>query len=115
MLDWYVENAIIKGSYNKEDFRKAAKLGGETNKTETQNMLIRAFRLVTGSMGATASNITKAISNSEFTFSSDSTEDLELRNYWYPRIESNKEPVDGEMLRVLMIRIYDYMNGGISE
>ena len=78
-------------------------------------MLVRAFRKVTGNAGATASNLPGVIDKSDFTFGDDPSGDAALREYWYARIESKTNPVDGEMLRVLMIRIYDYMNGGVSE
>ena len=114
VLDWYVAQGIIKeGNYGKEYFRENAKAGGTLNQGETQNLLIRAFRKVTGN-GGSGTTLTNAITASGFTFSDDPSENETLREYWYARIQS-KNPVDGEMLRVLMIRIYDYMNGGISE
>lgn len=116
VLDWYVAQGIIKeGNYGKEYYKKNAKTGGTLNQGETQNMLVRAFRKVTGNAGATASNLPGVIDKSDFTFSDDQGGDAALREYWYARIESKTNPVDGEMLRVLMIRIYDYMNGGVSE
>ena len=52
-----------------------------------------------------------AIESSGFTFSDTPTEDTTLREYWYPRI-TGKDVIDNDMLRELMIRIYDYLTGG---
>lgn len=111
VLAWFVEKGYIKeGNYGASYFKENAKVGGGTlNQGETQNMLIRAFRGVTGLSSATGTTLTNAITASGFTFSDDETENGELSAYWYARIET-KNPVDGEMLRVLMVRIYEYMN-----
>ena len=37
-------------------------------------------------------------------------ENEELKEYWVLRISAKTNPIDGEKLRVLMNRIYDYMN-----
>ena len=72
-------------------------------------MVTRAFRIVANVGEISKSELANAVTNCGFTFSDDPTEDSEIREYWYELLMA-KKPVDGEMLRVLMNRIYDYMN-----
>ena len=110
VLDWYVaQGVIVEGTYGKEYYKNNAKTGGTPNQGETMYFLARAFRIVTGKAGATASTLPDLIDATDFTFSDDLSEDAALREYWYARMQT-KHPVDGEMLRLLMIRIYDYVN-----
>ena len=112
VLDFFAARGYIKDSttYNKAYFKANAKIGGGTlNQGETQNMLIRAFRGVSNGGTSTGQTLCDKVTASGFTFSDDATENETLRDYWYARIKS-KNPVDGEMLRVLMIRIYDFLN-----
>lgn len=110
VLDWLVSQGyIVEGNYGKEYFRTNAKTGGALNQGETRNLVIRAFRGISGKAGATGAALNKAVDATDFTFSDDRTEDATLREYWYGLVLA-KKTVDGEMLRVLLNRIYEYMN-----
>ncbi|MBQ8885449.1 MAG: FAD-dependent oxidoreductase [Clostridia bacterium] len=110
VLNWLVSQGyIVEGSYGKEYFRTNAKTGGTLNQGETRNLIIRAFRGISGKAGVTGSALNEAVSATDFTFSDDPTEDATLREYWYGLVLA-KKAVDGEMLRVLLNRIYEYMN-----
>lgn len=118
VLDYFVEQGFIKGSkYNKEYFKQNAQTGQSPNKSETRNMLVRAFRAVTGT-GATAGQMPTQIDKVPgFTFSDgDSVENpSEERTYWYGFFTTTSiasYPLDGGDLQELMIRIYDYLTGG---
>ena len=115
VLDWFVAQGYIKGTtYNKEYWREhaCAVPPDAINQGETQNLLVRAFRGVTGNGGATAGTLPNLINAPDFAFrfSDDDTENEELKEYWVLRISAKTNPIDGEKLRVLMNRIYDYMN-----
>ena len=120
VLDYFVEQGFIKGStYNKEYFKQYAQAGQSPNKGETKNMLIRAFRAVTGSAGLAPKDIQKGLETYApgFTFSDgDSVESpSEERTYWYGFFTTTSiasYPLDGGDLQELMIRIYDYLTGG---
>ena len=127
VLDWFATPHTVKdsetttrdcnifsGSYNGEYFRKNAKLGGTLNQTETENMLVRAFRVVCNNWWVTIGNINKSINDVGFTFSEDAAENEAMKEYW-TKCFNHEQSIEGEPLRILMTRIYDYMNGGISE
>lgn len=110
VLDWFVSQGyIVEGNYGKAYFKTNAKTGGSLNQGETRNMIIRAFRGIANKPGATGAALNSAVSQTDFTFSDDPTEDAKLRDAWYAIVLA-KGPVDGEELRVLMMRIYNYMN-----
>ena len=110
LLTYFAEQGFIKDntSYNKAYFKAHAQIGGGTiNQSESKNMLVRAFRKVTGNSNLANSNFSKALNNyPAFTF--DDTDDATVRAYWYACF-AGTETIDGESLRVLMNRIYDYL------
>jgi hypothetical protein len=110
VINYFIAQGFIKDntSYNGEYFKKNAKYGGTLNQGETQNMIVRAFRVVSGKTGATAGQLPSFIDKVDFTFGDTPEEDATAREYWYARL-TQKQATDGEMLRVLMIRIYDYL------
>lgn len=117
VLDWFVaQGYILSGNYDKEYFLSQANsaISAVSNVGETKNMLTRAFRGVTGSNKYTSgSALTKKITETSFTFSDDPQEDTTLRASWYGLLEASSVvgmTVNGNDLRVLMNRIYDYMN-----
>ncbi len=112
VINYFISQGFIKDntSYNGEYFKTNAKYGGSLNQGETQNMLVRAFRIVTGKSSATAGQISGFIDATDFTFGDTDSEDQTARAYWYARL-SQKQEIDGEMLRILMTRIYDYLVG----
>lgn len=110
VINYFIAQGFIKDNtnYNGEYFKKNAKYGGTLNQGETQNMIVRAFRVVSGKTGATAGQLPSLIDKVDFTFGDTPEEDATAREYWYARL-TQKQATDGEMLRVLMIRIYDYL------
>ena len=116
VLDYFVAQGFFEeGTFGREYWKEATTSGSSTtlNQGKTQEMLIRTFRVVAGTTGKpTGSALTAAIDACGFTFSDDPSEDTTLREYWYARITA-KNPVDNDMLRVLMERIYNYMNSGV--
>ena len=117
VLNYFTEKQFIgvSGIPDKEYYRSHANSANTDpiSQSGTQSMLTRAFRAVTGAgTNVSAAAISKYIDESDFKFSDDETEDATVRAYWYNFLK-NKGVVDGEMLRVLMTRIYDYMNSGV--
>ena len=109
VLEYFVAQGFIKGTtYNAEYFKTNTEEGKKPNQGETQNMLVRAFRKVTNTTGA-ASTMPAQLDKVDFTFGDTPEEDATAREYWYARL-SVKQETDGAMLRVLMIRIYNYLN-----
>lgn len=118
VLDYFVEQGFINhATYNKDYFKQNAQAGMSPNKSETRNMLVRAFRAVTGT-GASAGQMPAQIDKvPDFTFSDgDSVESpSEERTYWYGFFTTTSiasYPLDGGDVQELMIRIYDYLTGG---
>ncbi len=113
VLDWFDAQGIFEttGTFVKSYWREYAckAAPGALNQGKTQEMVTRAFRIVANVGEISKSELANAVTNCGFTFSDDPTEDSEIREYWYELLMA-KKPVDGEMLRVLMNRIYDYMN-----
>lgn len=124
LLTYFTSHGYISGTtFNAAWFKEQAKAGNTVvNKIETQNMLVRAFRAVWNNKSLTAANVaTKlkrasatqdlGINGTLFTFSNDQTEHAELTDYWVARFSTTTDipDIDGEKLRVLMERIYDYL------
>ena len=122
LLTYFTEKGYIAGnSFNAAWFKAQAIKGNSVaNKGETKNMLVRAFKGVFGNSGLTAGNIVtklkrgdNGIQGTPFTFSDDLTENATMQAFWCDEVLPNtgdKIPtIDGEKLRVLMVRIYDYL------
>lgn len=121
VLDYFVEQGFINSAYNRDAVKDDAQAGKTPNKSEARNILVRAFRKVTGSSGLTAATIETGLSKyaRDFTFSDDDSFESpsETRTYWYsffttPTEELASFSLDGGDLQELMIRIYNYLTGG---
>lgn len=88
----------------------AKDIGNVPNYSNTKNVVLRAFRLVTNAQTPAGQAIAKA-KEAGFTFGTDVDQANALESYWTPKMaETTPSTIDGEQLRLMLQRIYDYLN-----